>query len=230
MPLIIGTIRMSNHLGSFFLAFLILFVIISGEENTMEKIDLKEIEKVETKCIVKNLNWFYHGFDFGNITKIMRDGILAKKYLDFPTSDFGLNGKHYISISKDIINHPCSAFQSYKSTYPLVILDNVETIKCKNNPLYYHLRLTSLPFRYSDWVDEYHVYSKISPDKFIGIECMVYDWARDDGLFLLKRFRNMLEVMQSLDTKLPVYDFSRQKDGIVHEIDQEEFLSLTKCL
>lgn len=198
----------------------------------MEKINLNinEIEKVETKCIVKNLNWFYHGFDFGNITKIVKDGILAKKYLDFPTSDFGLNGKHYISISKDIIDHPCSAFHSYKRAHPLIILDNVDAIKCKQSTLYRPFRLTSLPFRYSDWVDEYQVYSKISPDKIIGIECMVYDWTRDDILFLLKRFRSMLEVMQSLDIKFPVYDFSRQKNGIVHEVDQEAFLSLTKCL
>lgn len=40
----------------------------------------------------------------------------------------------------------------------------------------------------------------------------------------------MLEVMQSLDSNLPIYDFSRQEDGIVHELDKEAFLELSKHL
>lgn len=195
----------------------------------MEKFDLMEIEKIETGRFVKNLDWFYHGFDFGNITAILNKGILAKKYLDFPTPNFGLNGKHYISVSKDM-NVSGGAFNRYKQSGPLMILDNIKALKCKYKKLYYPFRLTAFPFRYTEWTDEYQVYSKILPDKFVGIECMVYDWTKENNLFLLKRFRSMLEVMQSLGVKLPIYDFSREDSCVIHEVDQEAFLELSKCL
>lgn len=195
----------------------------------MEKINLNEIEKIETRNVVKNLNWFYHGFDFGNIAKIMENGILAKKYLDFSSPNFGDNGKYYISLSKDT-NRVFTAFRQYNQMGPMIIVDNIEAIKCRKNMLYEWLRFTPLPFRYSGWDDEYQVYSKILPDKFVGIECVLYDWAKDNNLFFLRRFRDMLEVMQSLDSNLPIYDFSRQEDGIVHELDKEAFLELSKHL
>lgn len=195
----------------------------------MEKIDLNEIEKIETRNIVKNLDWFYHGFDFGNIAKIMENGILAKKYLDFSSPNFGANGKHYISLSKDT-NRVFTAFRQYNQMVPMIIVDNVKAIKCRKNILYEWLRFTLLPFRYSSWDDEYQVYSKILPDKFVGIECVLYDWAKDNNLFFLRRFRDMLEVMQSIDSNLPIYDFSRQEDGMVHELDKEAFLELSKHL
>lgn len=62
----------------------------------MERGNLGLIEDMEVKTIIKNPEWCYHGFDFGNVGKILGDGILAKKYLDYPNQDFGFNGKHYI--------------------------------------------------------------------------------------------------------------------------------------
>jgi len=195
----------------------------------MEEFDLSKIEKIETENIMKDLNWFYHGFDFGNIAEIMNKGVLAKKYLDFPVQNFGLNGKHYISVAKDT-NQPGNALNKYKRTGPLVILDDIKAIKCQKKKIYYPFRLTALPFRYTEWVDEYQVYSKILPEKFIGLECMVYDWTRENNLFLLKRFREMLMVMKALDIQLSIYDFSREKDNMIHELNKEAFLEVSKCL
>lgn len=195
----------------------------------MGVIDLKEIEKIETGNIVKNLNWYYHGFDFGDTVNIMKKGILAKKYLDFPEPIYGNNGKHYISLSKDTASFD-DAFNNFKSVCPMIILDNLEAIECKDNLLYYFFRFTPLPFRYSFWRGEYQVYSKILPDKFIGIECMVYEWAKDDKLFMLKQFRCMLEMLRSLEIQLPIYDFSREEDNLVHQIDTDAFLELSKQL
>lgn len=193
----------------------------------MGAIDLREIEKIETGNIVKNLNWFYYGFNFDNIVNIMEKGILSKKHLNYPNPNYGSNGKHYISLSKD--NDPATfIFDYYKHTYPMIILDDLEAIECKYNLLYYFLRYTPLPFRYSSWSGEYQVYSKILPDKFIGIECMAYEWAKDDELDKLKRFRYMLEMLKSLEVKLPIYDFSREEDNKVHQIDTEAFLELSK--
>lgn len=195
----------------------------------MAKIELKDIENIETKSVVKNLNWFYHGFSFENFAEIMEKGVLAKKYLDFPVKSFGLNGKHYISIAKDT-NKPGNALNSYKRTGPLVILDDIEAIKCKNKKLYGYFKNTFFPFRYTEWNDEYQVYSKILPEKFVGLECMVYDWARENNLFLLKRFYYMLEKMIYLDISLPIYDYSREENNKVHELDKEAFLEIGKSL
>lgn len=47
---------------------------------------------------------------------------------------------------------------------------------------------------------------------------------------MLKGFRIMIEIMQSLNIQLPIYDFSRQEDNIVHELNKDEFLELSKHL
>lgn len=191
----------------------------------MTDIDLKKIEEVESKKLVKNLDWFYHGFDFGDLANILEKGILAKKYLDFPTGNFGLNGKHYISVAKDT-NKAGNALNKYKRNGPLVIVDNIKAIECKREKIYEYFRLTRLPLRYTEWDDEYQVYSKILPDKFVGLECMAYEWAKEGNIFLLRRLHSMLELMESLNCELPIYDYSREEDGIVHEIDKEAYLRL----
>ena len=188
--------------------------------------NLDKIEEVEIKKIEKNPNWFYHGSEFKHIANIFAKGILAKKYLDYPKQNFGLNGKHYISIAKDT-NKEGNALNKYKRNGPLVIVDNVKAIKCSRKRIYEPFRFTRLPFRYTEWDDEYQVYSKIPPEKFIGLECMAYEWAKEGNIFLLKRLRNMLELMQSINSELPVYDYSREENGIVHEIDKEAYLELS---
>ncbi len=198
----------------------------------MEKIDLREIEKIETGNIVKNPDWFYHGTSFEYVADILKNGILAKKYLSYAVPDFGLNGKHYICIAHDAEEyHPEDKIYWYKLKGPLMILDHLEdVIKCKKNPLYRRLKYTSLPFRYSNWDGEYQVYDKISPEKLVGIECMVYEWVKEDNSFLLRNLREILEKMQKLEIDLPVYDFSRQEDDRVHELDKEAFLELSEQL
>lgn len=193
----------------------------------MERGNLGLIEDMEVKTIIKNPEWCYHGFDFGNVGKILGDGILAKKYLDYPNQDFGFNGKHYISVSKDT-GQCFGAFSFYKFRNPLIVLDNIRTIKCQQKELNYLLRYTMLPLRYSTTEDEYQVYSKILPEKFVGIECMAYAWCKSNNIFLLKQLREMLIVMKNMGAQLPLYDFSREKDGIVHELDKSAFLEKSK--
>lgn len=195
----------------------------------MTEIDLREIEKIETKNIVKQPDWFYHGFNFSRTANIIENGILAKKHLYFPCPNIGINGKHYISVAKDI-NGAKRAFTIYKIDRPLAILEGIKVIECKKSKVYRLFINTPLPFRYSPWSDEYQVYSKIQPDKIIGIECMVYAWAEQGDISKLRRFRKMIEIMKELDRQLPIYDFSREKDDLVHEVDKEAFLEVSESL
>ena len=194
----------------------------------MGKIDLKDIDQIE-KSFVKNPDWYYHGYDFASTSDIIEEGILARKYLSCQDPD-GLNGKHYVSIAKDIEGED-RALNRYKYNGPLAILDeNLKVIECKHSNFYKIFRYTMLPFRYTDWSDEYQVFSKIKPDKIIGFECMAYLWCKEGNIDLLRRLRTMIETMQQLDCDLPIYDFSRQEGDNVHELDKEEYLEVTKSL
>lgn len=194
----------------------------------MGKIETSEIEKIE-KSFVKNPDWFYHGYDFCNTPDIIKEGILARKYLSCQDED-GLNGKHYVSIAKDIDGEG-KALTRYKHQGPLAIMDeSLKVIECKHSKFYKLFRYTILPFRYTDWSDEYQVFSKIKPDKIIGFECMAYLWAKDGNIALLRRLRTMIETMNQLECELPIYDFSRQDGDKVHELDKEAYLELTKSL
>lgn len=200
----------------------------------MEEIDLREIERIETKSIVKKPDWFYHGFYFESTAGIIENGILARKHLNFfcKSDNIGNNGTHYISVVKEIndANRGFSMYKHIKNHRPLVILKGIKAIKCRESSLYNKFINTPLPFRYSPWSEEYQVYSKIQPYKIIGIECMVYAWAEQGDIFRLRRVRQMLELMKQLDSQLPVYDFSREKDGLVNEVDKEAFLEVSKSL
>ncbi len=193
----------------------------------MDSIDLGELDKIEKDIIIKNADWYYHGFDFALMSDILEEGILSKRHLNFSCPNFGLNGKYYVSVAKDITGKDC-ALPYYQKSGPLVILDNLKVIKCHKSNFYRLFKYTPLPFRYTAWSDEYQVYDKISPDKIIGFECMVYDWAKNGNLFLLKRFRTMLEIMQQLKCELPIYDYSREDEDVVHELDKEAFLEISK--
>lgn len=197
----------------------------------MNDFELSEIEKIETKGIVKNINWYYHGFEFSKIALITEKGILAKKYQN-PSWKGGNNGPHYISVAKDIdITHIDSALSDQMNEGPLIIIDeNIDAIKCKKIRLYRRFKNSSLPLRYSCYIDEYQVFEKVLPDKFVGVECSLYNWVRMDNIRMLKGFRIMIEIMQSLNIQLPIYDFSRQEDNIVHELNKDEFLELSKHL
>ncbi len=184
-----------------------------------------KIKNIETKTIPKNPDWFYHGCDFGNVPNILEKGVLAKKLLNEKNLNYGLNGKYYISVAKDT-NLPNNALDEYKYNGPLVVMDGLKVIKCKESKLYKLFRYTPIPLRYTVWPDEYQVYSKITPDKIIAIECMAYEWMENRNIFLLKRLRKMIEVMNSLNCDLPIYDYSREENGIVHELDKEAYLEL----
>lgn len=192
-------------------------------------IDLKKLEKIETD-VKKNPDWYYHGYDFCFTSDILEKGIVAKRYLDFPCPDFGLNGKYYISIAKDG-NSNDKALTRYMNNGPLAILDEyLKVIKCKNSQFHRLFIHTRIPLRYTAWSDEYQVYGKIKPDQIIGFECMVHDWVTKDKVFLLKRFRVMLEMMQKTKCNLPVYDYSRQDGNRVHEINKASFLELSESI
>lgn len=195
----------------------------------MEKIDLREIEKIEKDSVIKNTDWYYHGFDFAYTSDILKEGILAKRHLGYACPNFGLNGKYYISVAKDITGDDL-ALSSYKQYGPLAILDNLKVIKCKKSQLNRLFIYTPIPLRYSAWSDEYQVYDKIAPEKIIGFECMVHEWVKKDNIFLLRRLHTMIEIMQLLDCNLPMYDFSRQEGDNVHELDKEEYLKLSESI
>lgn len=185
---------------------------------------LEKIDKVEYQAIEKNPEWFYHGFDAAFTEQILSEGILAKKYLDFPWPNFGLNGKHYISIAKDT-NAPGNALNRYKTIGPLAIIDGIKVIKCRKYKPYQIFNHTRIPLRYTAWEDEYQVYGKIPKDNIIGIESMLYYWIEHQNTFYLKKFRNMLETMEKMGIDLPIYDYSREENDQIYEIDKKEYLN-----
>ena len=194
----------------------------------MGTIDLKDIEQIE-KEVIKNPDWYYHGYDFASTSDILKEGILARKYLSCLDED-GLNGKHYVSVAKDVEGKN-KALTRYKHQGPLAILnENLKVIECKHSKFYELFRYTMLPLRYTHWSDEYQVFSKIKPNKIIGFECMAYLWAKEGNIALLRRLRTMIETMQKLDCDLPMYDFSRQEGNDVHELDKKGYLEVTKSL
>ena len=44
----------------------------------MDSIDLGELDKIEKDIIIKNADWYYHGFDFALMSDILEEGILSE--------------------------------------------------------------------------------------------------------------------------------------------------------
>lgn len=143
---------------------------------------LEQIEAIETPSI-RSMDWYYHGIlsAKADITDILTEGIKCAKLIG--KSGYGNNGRHYISLSKDIGALPKdSAFHGYRRCAANIILDNIHPTKCVNAPFFEWLSPTRFPIRCSSVKDEFQMKEIITPDKFVGVQCALYYWGNCKGI------------------------------------------------
>lgn len=140
---------------------------------------IEEIKSIETP-ITRDFNWYYHGIpeDKDVIKNILSEGIKCRKLLG--QKGAGSNGKHFISLSKDIgVDEDMSAFHGFRRCTMNIIIDNIKTRRCINYFFFLHyLANTRFPVRFSGFHDEFQAYKIIEPDKFVGIQCPLYYWTK----------------------------------------------------
>lgn len=192
----------------------------------------KEIEKIERIAkIRKSSRWYYHAITSSpdRFLKIVQEGLLCKNILGYSRTKNGYNGNYYISLSKDI-KAPLeeSGYLQYIEEYPMLMIADIKAIKCFKTNCNTIFTNTIIPFRTSGYKDEYQVFNKIDSSKFIGIEAKAYDWSIQEKISELKNLRDIILVMRKSGISLPIYDYSREEDGIIHEVDQEKYLEFSK--
>ncbi len=195
----------------------------------------EEIKSIETPS-TRDLNWYYHGIPENpdDIKNILSEGIKCRGLIS--KKGTGNNGKHFISLSKDIgFNENLSAFHGYRKCIMNIIIDDIKAKRCIKMsllpPFIPLLSCTRFPIRFSGFPDEFQIYKKIEPDKFIGIQCPLYYWASgfEEGgyyQYYLDNFKNLIFIMKLLESNLPLYDYSRLQDTSVHQINPDDFLEI----
>lgn len=192
----------------------------------------REIEKIERVAnIRKSSHWYYHAITSSPdlLKKVMKEGLLCKNISGYARTKNGYNGNYYVSLSKDI-KAPLeeSGYLEYIEEYPMLIIDDIKAIKCLKVNGNNILTNTIIPFRTSGYRDEYQVFNRIDPSKFIGIEAKAYDWCIQEKISELRNLRDIILVMEESGISLPIYDYSREEDGIIHEVNQDKYLEFSK--
>ncbi len=199
----------------------------------------EEIKSIETPS-KRDLSWYYHCIpnhsDNDDVIKnILSEGIKCRNLLG--QEGVGCNGEYFISLSKDIgavgdISeiHP-SAFHFFRSWGANIIIDGIKARKCLDIYFLHLLANTKFPIRPSEYQDEFQFYGIIEPDKFIGIQYPLYQLAYLYEKYgynkdLLDHLKNLIFVMKLLESKLPLYDYSRLQGTSVHQINPDEFLAI----
>lgn len=190
-----------------------------------------EIAKIEYIAKVrKNKKWYYHGVaSKDRLSKILESGLMCENLMGYSRTRDGYNGRYYISLSKDVSKDIyASGYSQYIDKYPMIIIENILAFKCLNLNRNTIFTNTVLPFRTSGYKDEYQAFNRISSRKFRGIEAKAYAWAQSEKMDELKELRDIILLMNEEKLSLPIYDYSREEDGVIHEIDKEKYLQFSK--
>lgn len=192
---------------------------------------LKAIELPATK----NPIWYYHSFYFekNRFEDMITDGIKCRKLLGLKAS--GNNGHHYISLVKDLgVNGQEYGFDDFMESSTSFIISGINPVRCSTImfPFFHLLANTSISLRSSGWKDEFQEYLKICPDKYVGIQCPLYNWintALDERYIIdithdLKNLKSIIEILREYEIVLPIYDYSRRDGESVHLINQDKYL------
>lgn len=183
------------------------------------------IDKIEEKCEI-DLDWFYHSVYYDRIKylSILSEGIKCNKLLNSPGCG-RYNGKYYISLSKlTVPDNVCYLY--YTTDRPSFIIDDIEPIKCRNIAEYQQYIDTRDPRRIGNFEDEYQYYYFIKSTYIKGIvynllECFI---KRDNRFNTLKirQLLDLINLLEELDVKIPIYDYSRRDKALVHKINKEK--------
>lgn len=195
----------------------------------MELLDL--VSRSEKDIEVNDHDWFYHAFspEKENIIDMLTDGIKAPILLDKKKSNGGNNGLFYVSVCKRLKTRP-----DYRHSYsmfrdnPMFIIEGINPIKCTMSFLSSLCMNTPLPLRNTSYEDEYQQFLKISYKNIIGIQLKLLRLVEYNNIEALKMARELILLIESINSDLPIYDYSLENAGLIKEIDKEQFLSLTK--
>lgn len=190
------------------------------------------IDKFEEECLI-SLDYFYHSTDYNKhkYKSILTDGIKCNKLLNnFWGGTY--NGLYYISLSKITIpDNEC--FLSYSKNRPSFIISGISPIKCEDNDSYEYYIYTE-DSRRTGIDDEYQYYYFIKNTYIVGIVYNLYDCFIENGnCFSKKSLKNCLELINLLDEiniKMPIYDYSRRENIMAHEINKEKIKYYSKKL
>lgn len=187
------------------------------------------ISDIEEKNIILPKDSYYHAFQYQKesfinmITKGIKSPILLGKTAQ------GNNGYFYVSLSK---KEACqdSIYDKLNSN-PMFIIDRkINTIKTRNFKKEGHYPIfftdSPLPFRESEYDNEYQKFFKVSPKDIVAIQYNIFEFYKlsnnneyiKNQLLILKQ---MVEILKVLDIELPIIDISTSR-----EINQAKVLSL----
>lgn len=201
---------------------------------------IAEVKSIEYPS-VRNLNWYYHSFYFveDNFRDMLQDGIKCCELLSRKSG--GNNGKHYISLIKDLgVAKENYGFNSFMKSSTSFIIDDIKPLKCSTSMwwLYHLFSSIKIPLRGSGWKDEFQEYMKIDSSKFVGLQCPLYNWVVEalderyisDFTIDFKNLKNIIEILKEYGHVLPIYDYSRRNGEKVHLIDQDRYLDKCDCM
>lgn len=190
------------------------------------------ISYVEDKEIVINNDWYLHATkdDVNVVKEILENGIKCAYLRGMNGNHF--NGKYYISLYKP--NTENKGLKEWLSGNPSFVIDGINPVYANRRQL--NIRRifinSKIPLRTSEWDDEYQQYMFIEPSKFVALgydlsytlhevfcnDKVIKEKLLNEKLLLLK---NILIYMNEANNKLPVYDFSTNR-----EINRDKVLSL----
>jgi len=187
------------------------------------------IHYIEDKPIILFDNPYYHSFQYKKeefinmITEGIKSPILLGK------SGGGNNGKFYVCLSK---NERCeNSIYDRLSSNPMFVIDgNIRTIKTRNFLKQGYCPISfmesPLPFRESEYDDEYQKFIKVLPKHILAIQYNIFsnykqynnsDYTKHQLLIL----KQMIKDLESQKIYLPIIDASTST-----KINKEKVLSL----
>lgn len=183
------------------------------------------IDWIEDESIILPSDVYYHAFSYEqeSFINMINEGI--KSHILLGTNAQGMNGYFYVSLSK---NEKCefSIYERLNHLPMFVIANKIRTIKTRNFRRYNSypgwMINSPLPFRGSEYDDEYQKFLKVSPSDILAIQFDMYSYLQyNDIKTRLLILKSIINDLNSQEICLPVVDGSTFK-----KVNQEKVLSL----
>ena len=173
-------------------------------------VDLLGMQSTLTKDV------YYHAFTYNPSTfkKMMQEGIKAKILLH--EKGTGYNGLFYVSLSKENQGYLYSAYNLLIDHPAFIIAEKLKSLKTRNlgveNGYPLSFCNTFLPFRESNYDDEYQRFLKVPPRMIkalrFNLTMNVSDPALTEKLELLQ---NIIISLEEIQADLPIIDATSKR-------------------
>ena len=187
------------------------------------------INYIEDAPITLYDNHYYHSFQYNKeeFINMITEGIKSPILLGKPGG--GNNGKFYVSLSK---KEKCeySIYDKLSSNPMFIIAGNLKTLKTRNftKKGYYPISFmqSPLPFRESEYDDEYQKFLKVLPKYFLAIQYNIFSNCKlhNDSNYTKQQLLILRQIIKDLEDQnisLPIIDASTST-----KINNEKVLSL----